>query len=127
MGMTQILAICCFIISAPQGLSASLQLMDRFGGKTEEGAMDSPRTHRTFSACLLLVSTIFTIGLGFWIWYHPLKPVTIERTITVEKPIPCPATKTGPATARSGPGGTAIGHSGNGDTYTIPSAAKPPK
>lgn len=116
MEMTTILAICCFVLGVPQGLSSFLQLMDRFDGKKSKGNMNLPRSPRTFTAFLLLAGTFFTIGLGFWLWNHPLKPSIIEKTITVEKTLPCPPTKTGNATTH-GLQSPANSGSNNSTTY----------
>lgn len=126
MDISKILAICCFILGIPQGFSSILQLIDRFNRKHTVN-IDSTRPHHTFTAFLLLASTFITIFLGFWVWFHPLKSTVIEKTITVEKALPCPAIKTGSATAHSGSGSTSIAHSGNGDDYNIQPSAKPPK
>jgi len=72
---------------------------------------------------LLCIGFVAPIAFGVYLAYHPPKPVVKTVTTTVKEPIPCPAIKTGPATAKAGKGGTAIGHSGNGDTYNVP----PPK
>ncbi len=88
-----------------------------------------PSTKQT--ALILSAFTIAGFGVavavGTALLLHPPKPDVIEKTIAVEKPVPCPATKTGPATAKSGKGGTSVAHSGNGDTFNPPSAPNPAK
>jgi len=72
-----------------------------------------------FLSIVLFLGTAVTIGVGTWMFAaKPLRPKinTVEKTVYVDRPIPCPAIKTGTASAK---GTGAIAHSGNGDTYTI--------
>jgi hypothetical protein len=114
MDSTQILSLCSFALAIPQGLAAILQLKDR--SRTKKTG--------TFALSLLGLSVLATLFLGFWLWYHPLKPV--ERTVVVEKTVACPPVeqKNGAATARAS-GGSASAHSGNGDTNYAPPASAP--
>lgn len=66
---------------------------------------------------ILTVGALGTIALTIWVFTaHPLRPQiqTVEKTVYVDKPIPCPpplpATKTGNATNR---GNNGIANSGS--------------
>jgi hypothetical protein len=129
MELTTQLAVGCFLCSVPQGAAAVVFLWERFWPKSMEAYTVSTKGRALFLAVLLVIGTALTAALGGWLLGHPLKPV--EKAVYVDKPCPacpvCPANKTGSATARAGQGGTAIGHSGNGDTYTVQPGAKAPK
>jgi hypothetical protein len=97
------------------------------------GAIDQMRGRRGAAVGKLLT---FGLGIGaalaivFTAWLllsEPLKPQVIERTVTVEKQIPCPPTKSGAATSR-GINSPANSGSGNSTTYnqTPQSVEKPP-
>lgn len=122
MEVTQLMAVGCFVLAVPQGIEAALKLTER--GKKKGANMPPSRT--VFAVVMLLVAFL-GVGFGVWLLDHPIKPRVVVQTKTIEKivSIPCPAIKTGPATARAGKGGTAIGHSGSGDTNTITPPPQP--
>jgi len=119
--------IVTLVLSIPQGLSALFQIIDRLNSKKTKAPMTSSK--RTgYLASLLFLGTVGCIVFGSWILLaDPFRPVIVERTVTVEKHAPCPATSTGPATAKSGANGTSVAHSGSGDTNTIQPASKHPE
>jgi hypothetical protein len=127
MDPSRTVGIVALVLSIPQGFAASFQIIDRINSKKLEAPMTSSK-RTLFLAGLLFLGMVACIVFGCWILFaDPFRPVTVERTVTVEKFMPCPATSTGPARAKSGANGTSAAHSGNGDTYTIQPASKPPK
>jgi hypothetical protein len=109
----------------PQALAAIVFLWDRFFNKKPRGQTHSPN-FSLLMAVLLVLGFGATAGSLVYIHDHPqIKTVTVEKVVTVDKPIPCPTSqqKNGPATAR---GKIAIAHSGNNDTNTVaPPEASP--
>jgi hypothetical protein len=120
--------IVALVLSIPQGLSASFQIVDRFNSKKLEVPMISSK--RTwFLASLLFLGMVACIAFGCWILFaDPFRPVTIEKTVTVdkviEKTIPCPPEKTGSATTK-GNRSPAITGSQNAVTYGTPAKGSP--
>jgi hypothetical protein len=127
MDPSRIAGIVSLALSVPQGLAASFQIIDRIKSKKLQVSIVSGK--RTGSiASLLFVGMASCIIFGCWILFSdPFRPTTIEKIVTVEKAAPCPATSTGPATSKSGSGGTSISHSGSGDTYTLQTPTKSSK
>ena len=117
-----------FFCAVPQGLAAYLQLLDRFKAKESKQSTTSGKGRHTLLAFLPLIGTIVTIGFGFWLIYHPIRPVTIEKPVIVEKSVPCPTlppTKSG--NAKTGAANSpAITGSGNAVTYGPPPTNQPP-
>jgi hypothetical protein len=115
--------ILCAVSTVLQGASAFLTIKGQYKvwDKTKEGIMtDKPSI--PFVLWMLLLGACLSAFTGVWMGYHPPKPqiVTVDRA--VEKN--CPATQTGPATARGGHDATA--HSGNGDTFNAVPPQAPP-
>ena len=72
---------------------------------------------------LWVASPVILVAIGVALWnYQPTPRTTVEKVIEKPVSVPCPAIKTGSATAKAGKGGIAIGHSGNGDTFDVPAA-----
>ena len=112
-----------FVLSGLQAVAAVFQIRDRF---SEEGKMSSHKGRDWAIALLLVGGAVFATGLGVWVVDHPPKPIVVQAAPQiVEKTAPCPPSKTGPATAKSGQGGTSFAHSGSGDTLNSAPASKP--
>jgi hypothetical protein len=127
--LSTIVSLFCAGSAAIQALAAILYIWDwKIKSKTSKAQMAVGKKIFTF---VLAIGALVMVGFSVWLYDHPLKP--IEKTVYVDKPASCPtcpvcpAIKTGPATAKAGPGGVAIGHSGNGDTLTLPSSTSPQK
>jgi hypothetical protein len=128
MAFTSIVNLFCAFCAIIQAVAAFLYISEW------QSKSKTPITQMSFGkkifAVILTMSVLVMVGFPVWLYNHPLRP--IEKNVYVDKPMTCPtcpvcpAIKTGSATARSGPGGISIGHSGNGDIYTIP-PAKPQK
>jgi hypothetical protein len=93
--------------TVPQGLAAIVFLWDRFKPR-QEGSMP-PYKYSLLMAILLVGGTAGTVGILVWNHDHPrIQIQTVEKTVYVDKPIPCPpplpATKTGNATNRGNNG-----------------------
>jgi len=126
MDLTTWLAICSFVCSVPQGAAAIVFILDRLRQKPAEAKLVSTKRRAIFLATMLVVGTASTAALGGWLLGHPLKPVTVEKTVTVEKLVPCPPAKTGAATTR---GAQSPANSGSGNTTTYgsqPAQLQPP-
>src|SRR5258707_2760028 len=89
---------CAAFSSLVQAIAAILFIWDwrAKGGSTE--------AHMAFGRKLFAVILVFAAlsmgGFAFWLYEHPPKPTVIEKLVPVEKIIPCPPTKTGPATGK---------------------------
>jgi hypothetical protein len=125
MGLSTIVDLFCAGSAAIQALAAILYIWDwKSKSKLPRAQMAAGKKIFTF---VLAIGALVMVGFSVWLHDHPLK--LIEKTVNVDKPASCPtcpvcpATKTGPATAKAGQGGVAIGHSGNGDTFTLPPSA----
>jgi len=124
MELTTELAIGCFICSVPQGTAAVVFLVDRFRPETVGASMVATKGRALLLATLLVIGTASTTALGGWLLGHPLKPITVEKTVTVEKLVPCPPAKTGAASTH-GAQSPANSGSGNATTYGSPPPASP--
>ncbi len=125
MEISNAIAACSMLLALPPGIVAVRDLARV--KDASKGRKPSHKPNSIMLAILCLFSFGMFIGFGFWMFFDkPLRPVIVERinTMKVEKQIPCPPTRTGPATQR-GPNG--IAHSGSGDTYTITPPAQTPK
>jgi len=113
-------SIGCFLLAIPQGIAAIAQLL-----ALSKGARMPSRVLRCVLAFLLVAGTASAVGLGVWIRDHPPQPRVVTVVKTVEKAVPCPPTKSGPATTK-GTQSPAISGSGNGVNYgTTPPPKKP--
>jgi len=113
---------CCFVFSAIQAVGAIFALVDRnHWRKAMIANPSSPQPANTEFHLVIIVllasGALAAAGLGGYLIGHPIQPEIKTVVQTVEKIVPCPAIKTGPATAKAGKGGTATAHSGNADTY----------
>lgn len=88
--------------------------------------MVSTKGRALLLSILLVFSTGLTAALGGWLLGHPLKPITIEKTVTVEKLIPCPPAKTGAASTH-GKQSPAISGTGTVTYGSQPVQPPPPK
>jgi hypothetical protein len=95
-------------LAIPQGIVAVVQLF-----QLSTGAPMPSRAKQIGFAILLVSGTATAACFGGWLWAHPLKPVVLEKTVVVEKQVPCPPTKSGNASTR-GASSPAISGSGNG-------------
>lgn len=86
--------------------------------------MASPRVG-FWRPVLWIVSPVLLVAIGVFLWTYQPAPRMVEKVVEKQVSMPCPATKTGPATSK---GNNSPAHSGNGDTYTtVPTADKPQK
>lgn len=122
MNATQIVSICCLVLSIPQGISAYLQLLDRYRPSAQEASVGPSRKDHIFTAWLLLLAALGTIGLGFWIWYHPARPDLVEKKVYIHQQCPPAQQTTRGASTR---GNQAPIVTGNGNTFDNGSASKP--
>jgi len=130
MDLSRTAAIASFVLSIPQGLAASFQVIDRINAEKLKVHATSKRRTSILTALLFLGMTA-CIVFGCWILFaDPFHPVTIKETVTVEKPTPCPTPppiKSGSATTR-GTQSPAMSGSGNFVTYGQPAQPQtPPK
>lgn len=110
------------IATVIQGVAAGVFLYDRIRAK----ALDAVMVSKTRALILSLGLVFSTIAAGFvtgWLWRFKPAPTIIEKPVTVEKIIPCPPAKTGPATTR---GAQSPANSGSGNTTTY-GVAPPPQ
>jgi hypothetical protein len=127
MEITKFMAMGCFLLAVPQGIDACLRLHDRLSAKRWGTKATAPNGFRTFLAVLLLAGTFLTIGLGSWLWINPMKPVVVEKPVTIERLIPCPTpppTKSGNATTKGANSPASTG-SGNSFNYGSPAPTQP--
>lgn len=113
------MAVGSFVCTAIQGAQATVWLFDRYKLKSQEVDVTSGNRGRLWFAILPVAGVILTAVIGTaLVMYHP-KPVTVEVPVTIEKIVPCPPAKTGPATTR---GEQSPANSGNGNptTYGVP-------
>ena len=119
MNSQTMLALGSFAGAAIQAVADIAAWRDRWNLSHAKGATNTKRNPPLWILICWFLGVILTSVLGtFLLMYHPQPEVKTVIQI-VEKPIPCPATKTGPATAKSGKGGVSNAHSGSGDTTTI--------
>jgi hypothetical protein len=88
----------------------------------------SPKAQMAFGkklfTIILAAAALTMAGFAVWLYDHPLKPTIIEKTVTVEKTVPCPPAETGGATTR---GAQSPANSGSGNTTTYgPLPTQPP-
>jgi hypothetical protein len=125
--MAILLNTCFFAFAAIQAIAASFTIWDRVRSKQfvapDLSSPNQPHTDFHFLvAGLLILGTVGAGALGGYLSGHP-----IQQPSQPVATAPCPATNTGntgPATARAGQGGAAVGHSGHGDTTDINSKPK---
>jgi hypothetical protein len=117
MELSTIVAFWCAVMSTLQGVGAYYGLLDRNKRLKTEGQMPS-KFNPLLVSIILLLGTFVTIGFGAWMFFaKPLRPTikTIEKTVYVDKYLPCPpplpATKTGNASSK--------GHNSVANTGTI--------
>lgn len=130
--LSSLVGIWCALMSTFQGVGAIYGLVDAHKKKQLEigGAPVLTKFNPLFVSIVLFIGMVLTTAVSTWMFVaKPLRPTirTIEKTVYVDRYLPCPPTKTGPATARSGSGGTSVAHSGSNDSYNVPSSSKPPK
>jgi hypothetical protein len=123
MELTTALAVGCFVCSVPQGTAAVVFLVDRFWSKNAEAQMVSTKGRSLFLAILLVVGTALTATFGGYLLGHPVKPTIVEKTVTVEKPVPCSPTTTGDASTH---GAQSPANSGVQNTTTYGAQPAPP-
>ena len=112
MNLTSIVTIGNFVLAIPPGIAAIFQLAN-----LSKKAKAPPMAVRLFLSGLLLVGTACAVGLGVWSYSHPPQPEVVTKI--VEKPVPCPPSKTGPATTH-GTQSPAISGTQNGVNYGQP-------
>jgi hypothetical protein len=118
---------CLFAFAAIQAIAAFFTIWDRIRWKRvvtpDLPSPNQPNTDFHFLvAGLLILGAVVAGTLGGYLSGHP-----IQQPSQPVANAPCPATNTGntgSATARAGQSGTAIGHSGHGDTDDINSKPK---
>ena len=97
-----LMAIGSFACTAIQGVDSFFSLRDRSMRKSLGADMTSSRVQSGWFAASLITGAVVTAILGTaLLMYHP-KPITVEKTVTVEKAIPCPPAQTGDATSKGG-------------------------
>ena len=110
MDITSLTSIGGFILAIPQGIAALIQLTNL------------PKRNRkkaVITLSLLIAGTFCAIGLGYWNRSHPPQPEVITKI--VDRPVPCPPSKTGPATTHDSES-PAISGSQNSVNYGPPNA-----
>jgi len=123
MQSSTVLAIGCFVTSLIQAWGTILQILDRRKAKVgEEGHMPLSKRSNIFLSFLLAIGAVISLGVGIWLIVRP--PIPIEKTVTVEKSVPCPPSKSGTAISR---GANSPANSGSNNTTTIEVPAQTPK
>jgi hypothetical protein len=119
MDPSRTIGIVALVLSVPQGFAALFQIIDRINSK---------KRRTWILAGFLFLSTLTCIVFGSWILFaDPFRPIIKEKTVNVEKLVPCPVpppTKSGAATTR-GAQSPAITGSGNPVTYGQPVGGQP--
>ena len=113
----------CTVGTIVQAVAAGVFLFDRISPKA--GTMLSSKG-KAWTVTILLILSVFLAGwVSHWVWNFNPEPIVVEKTVTVEKPVPCPPSKTGAATTK---GRQSPAISGTGTvTYGSSPAAQPPK
>jgi hypothetical protein len=120
MELNNLAAIGSLIVALPQGLAASIQVVEWLKGKPAKVKLGFGRKAL---AIILTIGSAAAVGFGVWLIDHPLKP--IEKTVYVEKVVPCPVpppAKSGNATTR---GANSPAVSGSGNTFSTAPASRP--
>jgi hypothetical protein len=120
-----LMAVGSFICALIQGVDSFLSLRERFKQQSSGANMASDNHRSGWLAGSLVIGAVGSAIIGTaLLMYHP-QPVTVEKTVTVEKPILCPPSQTGAATSK-GTNSPATSGTGNTITYgTLPPPKKP--
>lgn len=125
MNFQTLLALGCFAGTVIQSAADIAAWRDRLKLAQKDEALSKLHPPAWILICWFLgVASTAALG-GLLLAYHPQPEIkTVTQIVEKPVPVPCPATKTGPAKAR---GGIAIGHSGNGDTYNVGQPSQKPQ
>jgi hypothetical protein len=137
MELSNIVAAWCALMTTFQGVGAIYGLVDRRQMKKlgagsgisleAGGAPILARFNPLTVSVLLLIGTAATIAFGTWMLVaKPLRPrtQTVEKTVYVEKSIPCPPSRTGNATSR---GAESPANSGSNNPTSYQGSPAPPE
>lgn len=117
-----LMAVGCFICTVVQGVEAAMSLYDRYRPRSPEVNVISTKGRVLAVAILATIGTVVTAVIGTALFmYHP-KPEVVEKTVIVEKVVPCPPATTGAASTH---GAQSPAISGSGNTVG-PTPAQPP-
>jgi hypothetical protein len=122
MGLTGVVDVFLLASAAVQATAAGINIWEWSSkGKSPKARMASSKKLFTI---ILAAAALTMVGFAVWLHDNPLTPTIIEKTVTVEKTVPCPPATTGAATTR-GAQSPANSSSGNTTTYG-PSPVQPP-
>ena len=120
------IALICLVIALPQGAVACHQIhaiWERRRRELKDGIVIRDSTN-PLVVLLLLACTVAAVWLSAWMFYDkPLRPVTIEKPVIVQKAIPCDSQITGNASANNG----STAQTGNDDSANTPAKPAKPK
>lgn len=108
----------CFLLAIPQTIQAIVQLASSASGG---GKVTNKKRRLGLVFWLAVIGLCSPVILGLYVHFNPLKPEV--KTITIEKTLPCPPSKSGAATTR-GQQSPAITGSNNPVTYGDSSSPK---
>ncbi|SRR6266446_5278827 len=117
MGLTGVVDMFVVASAAVQATAALLYIWEwKSKSKSPKAQMASGKKVFTI---ILAAAALTMAGFAVWLHDHPLTPTIIEKTVTVEKTVPCPPATTGAATT-SGAQSPANSSSGNTTNYGPP-------
>jgi low temperature requirement protein LtrA len=117
MGLTGVVDVFLVASAAVQVIAALLYIWEwKSKGKSPKAQMASGK--KLFTV-ILAAAALTMAGFAVWLHDHPLRPTIIEKTVTVEKTVPCPPSNTDAATT-SGAQSPANSSSGNTTIYGPP-------
>jgi hypothetical protein len=119
--------VCCFVFSAVQAAGAIFAIWDSRQWKHAMAANPSEVGRRNTGihlaiAAVLIMGAVGAGILGGYLSGHPIKPYVVEKTVTVEKLVPCPPAKTGSASTK---GQQSPATSGNQNSVTYGEPGRP--
>lgn len=111
------LGLIAIAIGIPQAIAGTVEIVDRLKVKRLEVDMTTGRRGSLWLAFFLYVGTLTCILFAAWLHFdNPFQPTTVEKIIYVDKAVPCPPAKTGPASTR-GTQSPAYSGTNNSTTY----------
>lgn len=125
--ISTVVGIWCALMTTLQGYVAGFTILERHrrniiktGGTSAAGVFIS-----TPVTIVMIIGAVITLTSAVWmIWRQPLRIQTVEKTVYVDKYLPCPPTKSGTAITH---GAQAPANSGSNNTTTYGGTPPNPK
>ena len=128
MELSNVVGIWSALMTTPQAIGAICELVDRRRKKQmKTGSAHRPNKFNSLALSVMVIGTAVTVAFATWMLIaKPLRPKiqTVEKTVYVDKYLPCPPEKTGNART-GGAQSPATTGSGNVVTYGTPSKGSP--